>query len=224
MYKTEEGRQLLGTRRQLNDTEISVDKLRQLEEGTFGREIINFMDAHSFDPFKRPQVRYIEDEELAYVMQRYRQVHDLWHVLAGLPPTVLGEVAIKWMELVQTGLPMTAFAGVFGPLRLKVEEQIFLATTLLPWAAKVATTTPFLLSVHYEDMFEEDLDKIRNMLHFDPAPQIPSDLNQWTKDAVNEKLPEILQQEGTSVMQQEKASISESLNNFWNTEEERGRV
>ena len=51
-------------------------------------------------------MNYIEDEELAYVMSRYREVHDFWHVLSGLPPTELGEITLKWFEAVQTGLPM----------------------------------------------------------------------------------------------------------------------
>ena len=51
------------------------------------------------------------DDELAWIMTRYRQVHDMWHVLCGLPPTVLGEVALKWLELVQTRLPVAALSG-----------------------------------------------------------------------------------------------------------------
>jgi ubiquinone biosynthesis protein COQ4 len=48
----------------------------------------------------------------------HEQVHDFWHVLCGLPPTVLGELALKWVEMVQTGLPVAAFSGLFGPLAL----------------------------------------------------------------------------------------------------------
>lgn len=53
---------------------------------------------------------------------RYREVHDLWHVLSGLPPTVEGELALKWFELVQTGLPVCALGAVFGPLALPRRE------------------------------------------------------------------------------------------------------
>lgn len=53
---------------------------------------------------------------------RYREVHDLWHVLSDLPPTVEGELALKWFELTQTGLPMCALGAVFGPLALPQRE------------------------------------------------------------------------------------------------------
>lgn len=50
-------------------------------------------------------------------MTRYRQVHDFWHVLSGMPPTLLGEIAVKWLEFVQTGLPMNALSSFVGPLK-----------------------------------------------------------------------------------------------------------
>lgn len=54
---------------------------------------------------------------------RYREVHDLWHVLSELPPTVEGELALKWFELIQTGLPVCALGAVFGPLALPSTER-----------------------------------------------------------------------------------------------------
>ena len=71
-----------------------------------------------FIPEGRPPIQHIQDAELAFVMQRYRQVHDFWHVLAGIPTSVLGELALKWFEMVHTGLPGCAVASFFGPLRL----------------------------------------------------------------------------------------------------------
>lgn len=39
-------------------------------------------------------------------MTRYRETHDLVHTLLDMPTTMLGEVAIKWVEATNTGLPM----------------------------------------------------------------------------------------------------------------------
>lgn len=41
---------------------------------TFGRAYGFFLKSHGFDPDERDQVRFVEDEELAYIMLRYRQV------------------------------------------------------------------------------------------------------------------------------------------------------
>lgn len=66
----------------------------------------------------RRAVRYVDDAELAYVMQRYREAHDFVHTLVGLPISVEGELAVKWFEFLQTGLPMCALGAIAGPLGL----------------------------------------------------------------------------------------------------------
>ena len=57
---------------------------------------------HGFSFGERPPVRLIVDPELAFVMQRYRETHDLLHTVYGIPVSVGGEVALKWFEMVQT--------------------------------------------------------------------------------------------------------------------------
>lgn len=47
-------------------------------------------------------------------MTRYRENHDLVHALLDMPTTMLGEVAIKWVEATNTGLPM-CYGGKFLP-------------------------------------------------------------------------------------------------------------
>ena len=41
-------------------------------------------------PDSRRDVMFVDDVELAYVMQRYREVHDLMHTLLGMPTNLLG--------------------------------------------------------------------------------------------------------------------------------------
>lgn len=42
-------------------------------------------------PDSRADVKFVDSEELAYVMLRYREVHDLLHTLLGMPTNMLGE-------------------------------------------------------------------------------------------------------------------------------------
>lgn len=39
------------------------------------------MKKQNFKPSERPIVNYINDLDLAYVLQRYKEVHDFLHVL-----------------------------------------------------------------------------------------------------------------------------------------------
>jgi hypothetical protein len=45
---------------------------------TFGQAYGKFLQSHGFDPDERDAVKYIEDETLAYVMLRYRQVRSFF--------------------------------------------------------------------------------------------------------------------------------------------------
>jgi len=64
-------------------------------------------------------VQFVDDIELAYVIQRYREVHDIFHAILLMPTTMLGEVTVKWVEALQTRLPMCITGAIFGASRLR---------------------------------------------------------------------------------------------------------
>ena len=63
-----------------------------------GGEYARFMGVRRFNPSDRPPVRFVDDEELAYVATRSREVHDVWHVLFDCPTTV--ELGARHVTLV----------------------------------------------------------------------------------------------------------------------------
>lgn len=91
-----------------------------------------------FDPDARKPVQFIDDPELQYTMLRYRQTHDFLHVLLDLPASVVGELALKWVEMSQTGLPMCAFSCAFAPIRL--DSSTALQLCVLPSSATLSYT------------------------------------------------------------------------------------
>jgi ubiquinone biosynthesis protein COQ4 len=70
------GADLLLRRPRITEETVQLSHLRTLDAGTFGHAYAEFMDVHDFTPDERPRVRFVEDEELAYVMARYRSVRD----------------------------------------------------------------------------------------------------------------------------------------------------
>lgn len=74
---------------------------RSAPPGSFGRAYGDFMAQRRFSASERPPVRFVDDARLAYVATRYRQVHDLWHVLFDCHTSLLGETALKALEFVQ---------------------------------------------------------------------------------------------------------------------------
>ena len=156
---------------------------------TFGQAYIRFLQTHDFDPDDRSPIQYLlddDDPELAYILLRYRQSHDFYHVLTGLPPTVVGELALKWLEFFQTGLPMTAMAGVVGIVGrgggamgnhqfLSTTDQYDLWNIYIPWAIRVGKygMAPFgtLLNVYYEKEWDTPLHELQQRVGIQLAPQ-----------------------------------------------------
>lgn len=87
------GRSVLFDRPLITSETVPLASLRAMPPRSLGGAYADFLERHGFDPDERSAVQFVDDEELAYVMTRYRQVHDLWHVLFGLPPSMLGEVS-----------------------------------------------------------------------------------------------------------------------------------
>ena len=48
-------------------------------------------------------MQFVDSEDLAYVMTRYRQVHDFWHCLTAADISETAEISLKLLEFLQTG-------------------------------------------------------------------------------------------------------------------------
>jgi ubiquinone biosynthesis protein COQ4 len=167
LLATSEGRILLQEKPLLNTSTIDLTYLKSLPSDTFGYQYALFMEKHGFSPDERSQVRFMDNANLAYVMTRYRQVHDFWHVLFDLPISVLGEVTLKWFEYHVTGLPVCYLSGVFGPAKLSMGETRLLLSQGLPWAKAAASDLKEeqLLTFKYENYFNKNIDDVRKILN-----------------------------------------------------------
>jgi ubiquinone biosynthesis protein COQ4 len=164
------GRRILQLRPRVNASSVNLTDLATLPPNAFGRVYADYMTNRGFNPDDRPQTRHIDDPELAYVMQRYREAHDFLHAVTGLGSSVEEELAQKWLEFAQTGLPMAALGGVFGPLRLRPDAALRLGTVFLPWALRVGWGGKFFLNVFWEECLGRDVDDLRRELRMTAAP------------------------------------------------------
>lgn len=171
MEKNPVGRTILQDRPQITSKVLPLHSLHKLPADSFGAAYARFLERNAFDPDDRSPVRFVDDPDLAYVMLRYRQIHDLWHVLYDLPPTFMGEVALKWLEAAQTGLPMCALGAMAGGIRLKPRQRSAIAQHVLPWALRHAMRGPDLMSVYYERELPRSLEDVRNELGIEVLPR-----------------------------------------------------
>lgn len=165
-----EGHTILTERPRIRLSTLDLTRLASLPDGSFGREYLRFLEDNQVTPDSRADVKFVDSEELAYVMQRYREVHDLLHTLLGMPTNMLGEVAVKWFEAAQTGLPMCMLGAALGPLRLSTRRLQPLVTSLGPWALRNGRQARCVLSVFYERRWEQNLEELRAELNIEPPP------------------------------------------------------
>ncbi|KAJ7988593.1 hypothetical protein DPEC_G00325160 [Dallia pectoralis] len=170
MKRDPEGCTVLIERPRIRLSTLDMSKMASLPDKSFGKEYLRFLEGNRVTPDSRANVKFVDNEELAYVMQRYREVHDLLHTLLGMPTNMLGEVAVKWFEAVQTGLPMCFLGAILGPLRLSSSRLEPLVTSLGPWAVRNGRQARCVLSIFYERRWEQSLEDLRQELNIEPPP------------------------------------------------------
>jgi len=161
MLESAEGRQILKDRPRVNSNTVDMDKLAQYPEGSFGRAYVTWLERCGVTPDTREPVHYIDDPELAYVMQRYRECHDFYHCICNLPVNVESELALKYFEFANLGIPMTGFAALVGPLRLNEQKRARLFSEYVPWALKCGGTAKSLISIYWEKRWGESVDDMK---------------------------------------------------------------
>ncbi|XP_022197891.1 ubiquinone biosynthesis protein COQ4 homolog, mitochondrial isoform X2 [Nilaparvata lugens] len=158
MSTSPEGQEILKEKPRLNSKSVDFAVLESLPENTLGKVYYDFLKKNKVTPDSRLPVQFIDDIELAYVMQRYREIHDLTHAVLKQPTNMLGEVTVKWVEGLQTRLPMCITGGLFGAVRLRPKQRLMYVQRNLPWAIKTGLTSEFLMNAYFEKRWEQTLD------------------------------------------------------------------
>jgi len=165
------GRRILRDRPRITSQTMSLTYLRTLSPNTVGRAYADWLDREGVTPDTRDAVRYMDDPEEAYVMQRYRESHDFYHAVTGLPVFAEGEIALKAFEFANTLLPMTALS-LAAVVKLKPAERRRFWDTYLPWAVNNGLKAEEVINVYWEEVLEKDVQQLRDELGIERPPDI----------------------------------------------------
>ncbi|KAK7206923.1 ubiquinone biosynthesis protein coq4, mitochondrial [Myxozyma melibiosi] len=166
------GRRILRERPRITSKTLDIAALRKYPANTVGKVYSEWLDLEGVSPDTRAPVRYIDDAECAYVMQRYRECHDFYHAITGLPIIIEGEIALKMFEFANTLIPMTGIGAVLAPLRLKPKQRERLRTIYFPWAIKNGATAKPLINVYWEEVLDRDVQELRDELGIEKPPDL----------------------------------------------------
>ncbi len=163
LAQTPEGRRLLADRPELSTRRVDYDRLRSLPAHTLGGAYVRHLDRNKITAdYQAAATRHVDDPDMAYLMRRFRQTHDVWHALLGLGITGHEEVLIHWFSFGQLRLPVSALIMVFGTMKHLVLEQRWgaLRHSALEAYRSGRDAAP-LLGVYWEDLWDEPLDRVR---------------------------------------------------------------
>lgn len=162
LEETEEGRRLLADLPRIDRDHVDFDALRKLPDGTLGREYTRFLDDNGITPDAFQALPEVGDMRVAKLMLRFRQTHDLWHVLTGYKPDVAGELLLQAFMYAQTGAPGSLLLVIFGVLRWqKLDASYF---KQLRHAFDRGKATSFLATVRWEELWETPVADLRTTL------------------------------------------------------------
>jgi ubiquinone biosynthesis protein COQ4 len=165
-----EGRRLLAERPELSSDHVDYEMLRKLPDDTLGGAYVKHLDANKLSAdYQAAATRHVDDPDMAYLMRRFRQTHDVWHALLGLGVTGHEEVIIHWFTFGQLQLPVSALIMVFGTMKHLVLERRWGALRhSLMEAYRAGRDAAPLLGVIWEDHWEDPIDAVRDRYNVHP--------------------------------------------------------
>jgi ubiquinone biosynthesis protein COQ4 len=170
MTRTAEGRRLMVERPELSSEHVDYDHLRRLPETTFGGAYVRHLDGNKITAdYQAAATRHVDDPDMAYLMRRFRQTHDVWHALLGIGITGHEEVLIHWFSFGQLRLPVSMLIMVFGSMKHLVLEQRWDAVRhSMTEAYRAGRDADPLMPVYWEDLWEHPLEEVRARYHVHP--------------------------------------------------------
>ncbi|HKU38691.1 MAG TPA: Coq4 family protein [Polyangiales bacterium] len=153
------GRELMRVRPVIDSKHVDFAALEALPAHTLGGAYARALRAQQLDPdiFEAAPPGLPADQ--AYLAQRMRQTHDLWHVLTGLATDIPGETALQAFAYAQLRQNFSGLIAVFGLAFFGVRYPRM--WSLVRRAARAGKAASYLLAVRWEDHWRESLHDVR---------------------------------------------------------------
>jgi ubiquinone biosynthesis protein COQ4 len=174
--RSETGRRLLRDKPDIVPILANREALRALPAGSLGRAYLDFVESEGISPegirtaseVGRPERGW--DERFAFVGDRMRDTHDLWHAATGYRGDVLGELSLLAFNLAQNWNTAIALIVVAGILKGFGSHDIGLVVDGFRRGQRAA----WLPAQDWESLLPLPVEKVREMLKLEaPAEYTP---------------------------------------------------
>jgi ubiquinone biosynthesis protein COQ4 len=165
LQRGEEGRRMLSERPSLQGKELDLAALERLPEGTLGHGFARYYRDNKISPF---ETTLELKNDIYFLAKRYRETHDLLHVLTGYGTDVVGEMELQAYALGNLGLRTAMFILLNSTIKhLKAPQPGVGRSEYLRrvWAAyHRGRASPQFLGFWFEDHWETPVATLRARL------------------------------------------------------------
>lgn len=152
-----------------------IPTLSQRPDGSVGKKCYDVFGKKLIEMLKITRRKSNDDwieakHPYSWMARRYRDTHDVWHVLAGYPMTPPGEMCLTMFSFAQTR-SLSWLIISLGILRniLKIYGFNTKVLRMVYEAYKRGKEANFLLAEDYDKLFSENLEDARKRLNIRPA-------------------------------------------------------
>ena len=160
-----EGPALMRDKPAIDSGSVDLSELAALPDTTLGAAFARHMHDNGLSPdaFQRPPGA---PPDIAYLAQRLRQSHDLWHVVTGYGTDVVDELALQAFTYAQIRAPGPLVLSVAGALRWGATNPRVLARVLEGY--RRGKKAKPMLALPWESLWKDDLEALRKHLRIEP--------------------------------------------------------
>jgi len=185
MTASELGCRYLAERHEILPIISDRDTLRTFPEGSLGRLYCRFAEEKGLYPERlAEEVRSARAEtdgllpestpEVAYLHDRYRDLHDVWHVVTGYGTDMAGELGIVALQSKQVGYRAMTISAFFQIIVIVLRTGRFDLVRTWIGGRRRGKRAQFLMSADWERLLRMPLEDVRAELDVIPAGDYPT--------------------------------------------------
>ncbi len=155
---------LLDARPTLQGLDLDLDALARLPEGTLGHAFARYFRVNGIAPFV---TSFAIEDDVDYLCKRYRETHDLFHLVTRYGTDEVGEMELQAFVLGNLGIRHAALILAFSVPRqahLGGLRSVRGYVRKLRAAYRRGRSAPELLSVRYQSLWSEPVDGLTQAL------------------------------------------------------------